>query len=386
MPISLWALAIGAFGIGLTEFIVPGILPNISHTFGISIASAGSVATAYALGVFVGAPVVAICALALRLPRKTVLLLGAGIFTLGNLITGLAPNLGVTLLGRVITALNHGAFFGVGSMVAAALVAPHMKARAIAFMFGGMAMANVAGVPITTWLSQLMGWQNVYLLIAFIGLITLLGVFKLIPDMKQSTGDEHLGRELKAFIDPQVLLAMGITILGPGAFFTCITYIAPMATHLAHYSAHSIAFLMLLFGIGIFVGNIMGGRYADKSLFATLFVTLFLQSVSLFTLWMFVESKAVVAIGVVLMAGFGFATVSPIQKLVMERAQAAGGGSLAASVNIGMFNLGNALGAWIGGLTISMGIGLASPALAGAIISLLALLLAIWAYKTERKA
>lgn len=383
MPIALWALAIGAFGIGTTEFLVAGILPGISHTFGVSVAGAGSVATAYALGVFFGAPIVAIGVLAVGMPRKTILMLGAAIFTLGNLITALSPNLTTAIIGRVVTALNHGAFFGVGSLVAASLVPAHKKAQAIAFMFGGMAAANLAGVPISTWLSQLIGWQHVYLLIALIGVVTLVGVIKLIPATQQATATTKLSQELKAFFDPQVLLAMGITVLGPGAFFVCITYIAPMATQLTHYTSHSIAILMLLFGAGIFVGNLLGGRYADKSLFATLFITLLLQGVALAVLWLFIDSKIVVALCTFLMAAFGFATVSPIQKLVMERAQAAGAGTLAASVNIGMFNLGNALGAWIGGMTIDAGLGLASPALAGAILSWLALVLALIAYKTR---
>lgn len=377
MPLALFALAIGAFGIGLTEFVVAGILPQIARDFGVDIPTSGLMATTYALGVFVGAPVLTI--LGAKVPRKTMLISLALIFTLGNVVTALAPTLPTALIGRIITAFNHGTFFGIGSIIAASLVAKDRQASAIAFMFSGLTMANLFGVPAGTWLAQAYNWRLVFWLIAGIGLITIISVALLVPPIKAGKAIA-LKSELRAFIDPQVLLAMGITVFGPAAFFTSITYIAPMMVEEAGFSDTGVAKLMILFGLGLAVGNWIGGRFADRSLFGTLFVTLAAQAAVLFVFWLGVGNSIVASVSVFLMAAFGFATVSPIQKLVMDRASQAGAPTMAASVNIGMFNLGNAIGAWVGGATIAAGYGLASPNWAGAILSLVALGLAITAW------
>lgn len=377
MPPALFALAIGAFGIGLTEFVVAGILPQIAKEFAIDIPTAGLMATTYALGVFLGAPVLTV--LGARIPRKTMLIGLAAIFTAGNVITALAPTLPIALAGRVLTAFNHGTFFGIGSIIAASLVTKDRQASAIAFMFSGLTLANLVGVPLGTWLAQVFDWRLVFWICAGIGIITILCIAQLVPRIKAGKAIALKG-ELRAFIDPQVLLAMGITIFGPAAFFTSITYIAPMMVNEAGFSDAGVAWLMVLFGLGLAVGNWLGGRFADRSLFGTLFVTLAAQAVVLIVFWLGVESAAVASVSVFLMAAFGFATVSPIQKLVMDRASSAGAPTLAASVNIGMFNLGNAIGAWVGGATIAAGFGLASPNWAGAILSIIALSLAFLAW------
>ncbi|CAM3995467.1 Major facilitator transporter [Bordetella tumbae] len=377
MPVALFALAIGAFGIGLTEFVIAGILPQIAQDFGVEIPTAGLMATTYALGVFVGAPILTV--LGAKVPRKKMLLGLAIVFTLGNALTALAPTLPIALAGRILTAFNHGTFFGIGSIIAASLVAKDRQASAIAFMFSGLTMANLFGVPAGTWLAQAYDWRLVFWLIAAIGLITAISVALLVPRIKAGKAIA-LRTELRAFMDPQVLLAMGITVFGPAAFFTSITYIAPMMIEEAGFSDAGVARLMVLFGLGLVVGNWIGGRFADRSLFGTLFVTLAGQAVVLLVFWIGVSSGAVASISVFLMAAFGFATVSPIQKLVMDRANSAGAPTMAASVNIGMFNLGNAIGAWAGGATIAAGFGFASPNWAGAILSLIALGLAAIAW------
>lgn len=377
MPLALFALAIGAFGIGLTEFVVAGILPQIARDFGIDIPTSGLMATTYALGVFVGAPILTI--LGAKVPRKTMLICLALIFTLGNVITAVAPTLPIALAGRILTAFNHGTFFGIGSIIAASLVAKDRQASAIALMFSGLTMANLFGVPAGTWLAQVYSWRLVFWLIAGIGLITVISVALLVPSIKAGKAIA-LKSELRAFADPQVLLAMGITVFGPAAFFTSITYIAPMMVEEAGFSDTGVAKLMVLFGLGLAVGNWVGGRFADRSLFGTLFVTLAAQAAVLFVFWLGVGNSVVASASVFLMAAFGFATVSPIQKLVMDRASQAGAPTMAASVNIGMFNLGNAIGAWVGGATIAAGFGLASPNWAGAILSLIALGLAVIAW------
>ena len=382
MPVALFALAIGAFGIGLTEFVIAGILPQIAADFGVNIPTAGLMATSYALGVFIGAPLLTV--LGARVPRKTMLIALACIFTLGNIITALAPTLSLAIVGRVITSFNHGAFFGIGSIIAASLVAPGRQASAIAFMFSGLTLANLIGVPAGTWLAQMFGWRLVFWVIAGIGLITMASVSLLVPRIAKGKA-VALRAELRAFVDPQVLLVMGITIFGPAAFFTSITYIAPMMIDKAGFSAGGVAWLMVLFGLGLAVGNWIGGRFADRSLFGTLFVTLAAQGLVLLVFWIGVENPVVASASVFLMAAFGFATVSPIQKLVMDRASHAGAPTMAASVNIGMFNLGNALGAWAGCATIAAGFGLASPNWAGAIFSFIALGLALLAWQSARR-
>ncbi|MCW4990113.1 MFS transporter [Enterobacter mori] len=382
MPVALFALAVGAFGIGLTEFVIAGILPQIAAEFSVSIPKAGMMATSYALGVFIGAPLLTI--IGARIPRKAMLITLAGIFTVGNIMTAIAPTMGIAIAGRIITSFNHGAFFGIGSIIAASLVAPGRQASAIAFMFSGLTLANLLGVPAGTWLAQTFSWRLVFWAIAGIGLLTMASVALLVPHIEKGKAIA-LRNELRAFIDPQVLLVMGITVFGPAAFFTSITYIAPMMVQEAGFSAGGVAGLMVLFGLGLAVGNWIGGRFADRSLFGTLFVTLAAQGLVLLIFWAGVESQWVAGISVFLMAAFGFATVSPIQKLVMERASHAGAPTMASSVNIGMFNLGNALGAWAGGVTIAAGFGLASPNWAGAILSFIALGLAYFAWLSSRK-
>lgn len=380
MPVALLALAIGAFGIGLTEFVVAGILPQIATDFAVDIPTAGMMATTYALGVFVGAPILTV--VGARVPRKTMLIALAIIFTLGNVITATAPTLGVALAGRILTAFNHGTFFGIGSIIAASLVARDRQASAIAFMFSGLTMANLIGVPTGTWIAQAYDWRLVFWLAATIGLATVLSVWLFVPRIEAGKAIA-LKSELRAFADPQVMLAMGITVFGPAAFFTSITYIAPMMAEEAGFSDGGIARLMILFGLGLAVGNWVGGRFADRSLFGTLFVTLFAQAVVLLAFWIGVGNGWIASASVFLMAAFGFATVSPIQKLVMDRASRAGAPTMAASVNIGMFNLGNAIGAWAGGATIAAGFGLASPNWAGSILSIIALGLATGAWATS---
>lgn len=382
MPVALFALAIGAFGIGLTEFVIAGILPQIAAEFAVSIPAAGQMATSYALGVFIGAPLLTI--VGSRVPRKTMLMGLALIFTLGNIITALAPTLSLAVTGRIITSFNHGAFFGIGSIIAASLVAPGRQASAIAFMFSGLTLANLVGVPVGTWLAQTFSWRLVFWVIAGIGLVTIASIALLVPRIEKGK-PIALKTELRAFVDPQVLLVMGITVFGPAAFFTSITYIAPMMVEEAGFSAGGVAWLMVLFGLGLAVGNWIGGRFADRSLFGTLFVTLAAQGIVLLVFWAGVDNQIVAAGSVFLMAAFGFATVSPIQKLVMDRASHAGAPTMAASVNIGMFNLGNALGAWAGGAAIAAGFGLASPNWAGAILSVIALGLALIAWQSARK-
>lgn len=383
MPLALWALVIGAFGIGTTEFVIAGLLPAIAADFNVSIPLAGHMATSYALGVFVGAP--ALIILGSRTSRKTMLVFLFGLFVLGNVVTALAPSLEIAIVGRVITSLTHGAFFGIGSILAAEMVAPEKRVSAIAFMFSGLTVANLVGVPIGTWLSQQYSWQVTFHAITLIGIVTIIGLLTLIPATPKPEA-QRIGHEFAAFGNARVLLAMGITILGPAAFFTSITYIAPMMTAVAGFSEGSITWLLMVFGFGLFVGNLLGGRYADKALMPMLYGTLLAQALVLFVFHFVATSQLASVVCIFLMAAFGFATVSPIQKLVMDKARAAGAPTLASAVNIGLFNLGNALGAWLGGAVIALGYGYTAPNWAGGLLSLGALALAVVSGMLDRQA
>ncbi|MCD7098357.1 MFS transporter [Stenotrophomonas sp. MMGLT7] len=383
MPPAIWALALGTFSIGVTEFVVAGLLPLVADEFGISVSLAGNLATSYALGVFFGAPAVVI--LGNRLPRKVLLVLVMGLFVLGNLVTAAAPGFGWALVGRVITSMTHGAFVGIGAIIASALVAPERRATAIALMFTGMTLANLVGIPAGTWLGQAVSWRATFYAIAAIGVATALAILVWVPGDGQRRNPPRLARELAAFADRRVLMSMAITVLGPAAFFTSITYIAPMMREVAGFGENGVSGILFLFGLGLFLGNLAGGKLADRALMPVLYATLAGQALVLLAFYFLAESRVASAICVFLMAAFGFATVSPIQKLVMEKAAAAGAPNLASSVNIGMFNLGNAIGAAFGGFVIAHGFGLASPNWAAALLSTAALAVALWLGRGERR-
>ncbi|MFB8239509.1 MFS transporter [Kitasatospora purpeofusca] len=380
MPLALLALAVGAFGIGTTEFVIMGLLPEIAADYGVSIPTAGLLVTGYALGVVLGAPL--LTALGTKVSRKRMLMLLMGLFVVGNLLSAAAPSFGTMLAGRVVASLAHGAFFGIGSVVAAELVAPDKKAGAIATMFTGLTVANIVGVPLGTWIGQAVGWRTTFVIVAALGLVGMAGIARLVPEQRRPEG-AHLRRELTAFRNPQVLLAMAMTVLGFGGVFAAITYIAPMMTHVAGYSDGAVTWLLVLFGIGMFLGNLLGGRFADRRLMPLLYSTLggLALVLALFTLT--AHNKVLAAITVVLVGALGFATVPPLQKRVLD--QAHGAPTLASAVNIGAFNLGNALAAWLGGMVISAGLGYTAPNWVGALLAAAALVLALWSAALERR-
>ncbi|MBP0448805.1 MFS transporter [Kitasatospora sp. RG8] len=380
MPLALLALAIGAFGIGTTEFVVMGLLPEIAGDYGVSIPTAGLLVTGYAVGVVVGAPLMTV--LGTRISRKTMLMLLMGLFTVGNLLSALAPSFGAMLAGRIVASLAHGAFFGIGSVVAAELVAPDRKAGAIATMFTGLTVANIVGVPLGTFIGQAVGWRTTFGVVAALGVVGLLGIARLVPAMPRTEG-AHLRRELTAFRNPQVLLAMAMTVLGFGGVFAAITYIAPMMTHVAGYSDGAVTWLLVLFGTGMFLGNLLGGRYADRRLMPLLYATLGGLAVVLALFTLTAHNKILAAVTIMLVGALGFATVPPLQKRVLD--QAHGAPTLASAVNIGAFNLGNALAAWLGGVVISAGLGYTAPSWVGAALAAAALVLALWSAALERR-
>ncbi|WP_326692231.1 MULTISPECIES: MFS transporter [unclassified Streptomyces] len=380
MPLALLALAIGAFGIGTTEFVIMGLLPQVAGDLGVSVPTAGLLVTGYALGVMIGAPIMT--ALGTRISRKNMLILLMGLFIVGNVISAVAPVFAVMLIGRVVASLAHGAFFGIGSVVAAELVAPEKKAGAISLMFTGLTVANVIGVPLGTFVGQSAGWRVTFLIVAALGVVGLAGVAKLVPDLPKPEGVQ-LRHEVAAFKNPQVLLAMAMTVLGFGGVFAAITYIAPMMTEVSGYADSSVTWLMVLFGLGMVAGNLTGGRFADRRLMPMLFTALGGLAVVLALFTIGAPNKAAAAVAVFLIGALGFATVPPLQKRVLDHAH--GAPTLASAANIGAFNLGNALSAWLGGIVISAGYGYTAPNAVGAVLAAAALVLAFVSQRLEHR-
>ena len=380
MPLALLALAIGAFGIGTTEFVIMGVLPEVAGDFGVSIPTAGWLVSGYALGVVLGAPLLTV--LGTKVSRKKMLMFLMGLFVVGNTLSAFAPTFGVMLAGRVIASLAHGAFFGIGSVVAAGLVAPEKKASAISLMFTGLTVANVVGVPLGTYIGQAAGWRVTFTAVAALGIAGLVGVAKLVPELGRPESGT-IRTEFAAFRNVQVWIAMAMTVLGFGGVFAAITYITPMMTEVTGYSAGAVTWLLVLFGAGMFLGNLVGGRFADRALMPMLFTALGSLSLALLLFTATAHNKVLAALTLTLIGALGFATVPPLQKWVLDQASAAP--TLASAANIGAFNLGNALSAWLGGLVISAGLGYTAPSWVGALLAGSALLLSFLAAFLDRR-
>ncbi|WP_271982698.1 MFS transporter [Pseudoclavibacter terrae] len=366
MPIALFALALGGFGIGLTEFVIMGLLPEVAADFAVSESVAGYLISGYALAVAVGA--IGLTVALTRLDRKKALVGLMVIFIAGNVLSALAPSYEVMMLGRIVAALSHGAFFGIGAVVAANLVPANRKAAAISLMFAGLTVANVLGVPIGTFIGQAAGWRSTFWVIASIGVVALVGMAVLIPASAGRGGGGGVLAEFRIFRSGQVWASMAITVLGYGGMFGAFSYIAFTLTGVSGFAASTVPWLLVLFGVGLFVGNIVGGRAADRNLGRTLLVLLVGLIVILVAFALLASSQVATLVLLVLMGGFGFATVPGLQMRIMNFAGDAP--TLASGANIAAFNVGNAFGAWIGGLTIAAGLGYASPLWAGAAVTL----------------
>lgn len=380
MPLGLVALALGGFGIGLTEFVIMGLLPEVATDFGVSEVTAGWLITGYALGVVGGA--LGLTAAVTRLPRRTALMGLLVLFVVGNLTSAMAPTYEVMLAGRVIAALCHGAFFGIGSVVAASLVAPERKAGAIAVMFTGLTLANVLGVPFGTFLGQQLGWRSTFYAISAIGVVALVGIAALVR-LPAEEEAPSLRRELGAFRSRQVWWSLALTVLGFGGMFGAFSYIAYTLTDVSGFASSTIPWLLVLMGLGLLVGNLLGGRAADHDLTRTLLVTLAGLTVVLAAFAASAGSRPATLVGLFLLGGVGFATVPALQMRVMSYAPDAP--TMASSANIAAFNLGNALGAWLGGLTIGAGLGFTSPLWVGSALAGLATVVMLVATADARR-
>ena len=369
----LLALAIGAFGIGTTEFSPMGLLPVIAQGVDVSIPAAGMLISVYAIGVMVGAPLMTL--LLSHRARRNALVFLMAIFTLGNVLSALSPDYTTLMLSRIITSLNHGAFFGLGSVVAASVVAKEKQASAVATMFMGLTIANIGGVPAATWLGGAIGWRMSFLATAGLGVIAMVSLYFSLP--KGSAGERpDVRKELAVLMRPQVVSALLTTVLGAGAMFTLYTYISPVLHRITDATPAFITAMLVLVGVGFSIGNYLGGKLADRSVTATLKGFLLLLIVIMVAIPWLARSEIGAAISMVIWGAATFAVVPPLQMRVMRVAHEAPG--LSSSVNIGAFNLGNALGAAAGGAVISGGLGYTVVPVTGAIIAGMALLLVLF--------
>ena len=378
--LALLALSVAAFAIGTTEFVIMGLLPEVATDLHVSIPSAGLLVSGYALGVAAGAPLLA--ALTARMERRNALLLLLGLFILGNALCAVAPNYGVLMVARVVAAFCHGSFFGIGAVVASHVVPRGQAARAIALMFTGLTLANVLGVPFGTFLGQWAGWRSTFMAVTGLGLVAAIAVWRLVPALPDLPSP-NMKRELGVLRQPQVLLALLMTVLGFGGVFTVFTYIAPILQQVAHVSVGATGWVLILFGVGTTIGNMLGGRLADWRLMPSLIGVLIALSLIMLAFAWTMHNTIAAVVTVFVWGIAAFATVPPLQMRVVQ--QASGGPHLASTLNIAAFNLGNAIGAFIGGSMIGMGLGLPSVSVAGAVVALLGLLATLVSAALERR-
>ncbi|MEU6843825.1 MFS transporter [Streptomyces sp. NPDC046716] len=379
MPLALLALAVVAFGIGTTEFATMGLLPQIADGVHVSVPHAGNLVSAYALGVVVGAPL--LTGIGARIPHKRLLLLLTGLFVLGNAASALAPSFGTLFAARFLAGLPHGALFGVGAVVASRLVAPDRAARAVSKMFLGLTVANIVGVPAGTALGQQLGWRAAYWAVAVIGVVALVALAVFVPH--QPRGEQSgIRHELRAMGNKQVMLGLATAVVGFGGFFAVYSYLVPMLTHLTGISDSSTTLVLALYGVGMTAGTLLAGPLTDRALRPTLYGGLALLAAALVTFYFTVHSTVPALLTITFIGAMGSLITTPVQMLLMAKAKNAP--TMAAASNHSAFNLANAGGAWIGGLVISAGWGWAAPNLAGAVLAVAGLGLALVAGLTDR--
>lgn len=380
MPLPIFALAIASFCIGTTEFVIMGLLPEVAADLGVTIPAAGLLITGYAVGVVFGAPIVAIATA--KMPRKAVLIGLASLFVVGNLLCAIAPNYWMLMVARVVTAFGHGAFFGIGSVVAASLVPKKQQASAMALLFAGLTLANILGVPGGTALGEAFGWRATFYAVVVIGLISVGAIAWLVPaNIAQPSGDGLMG-EIRVLRRPQVWLAMAISALASGGLFAVFTYIKPILTDVSGFSTSSVTWILLLFGGGMTIGNVLGGRLADWKLMPTVIGAL-VSLIVLFFVMTAVITDTTATIAIVFLWGMlTFVIVPPLQLRVVDCA--VGAPNLAATLNQGAFNAGNAAGAWIGGAALISGVPYASLPLVGVAITIVGLAVALFSMSLDR--
>jgi predicted MFS family arabinose efflux permease len=375
MPLALLALTISAFAIGTTEFVIVGLIPTIAEQLGVTVPSAGLLVTIYAIGVAIGAPV--LTALTGRVPRKLLLISLMVLFTLGNLLAWQSPGYESLVIARLLTGLAHGVFFSIGSTIATSLVAKEKAASAIAIMFGGLTVALVTGVPLGTFIGQHFGWRETFLAVSLIGVIATVASAILVPNNIKNQASASIKDQLKVLTHPRLLLIYAITALGYGGVFTTFTFLAPMMQELAGFSAPAVSWILLAYGIAVAIGNIWGGKLADRHGAVRALSFIFAALAVLLLVFQFTASHSIAALLTVIVMGvFAFGNVPGLQVYVVQKAEkyTPNAVDVASGLNIAAFNVGIALGSVIGGQTVAT-LGLAQTPWIGALIVLVALLL-----------
>jgi DHA1 family inner membrane transport protein len=372
---ALLALALGAFGISTGEFVTLGLLPNMAANLQVSIPQAGHLISAYALGVVVGAPL--LTAAAVALPRKGLLLVLTAALAAGSFASAITPSYSGLLVVRFLAGLPHGAYFGAAAVVAGNLVEAGRRNYAMSVVFAGFTVANIVGVPLTTMLGQHEGWRSVFVLVGVIEVLAALCILAMVPAQHEDTGDAwaRLGHEVRAFRNVQVWLALGMAAIGGGAMFATFSYITPMMTELAGFAESNITPLLVLFGLGMTVGNTLGARLADRALMPTIYVAMGAQIAVALLFVVTSHHKVLAAITIFLFPVTSIALLPPLQSRLISLA--GGAPNLAAASVHSAFNVANSLGAWLGGLTITAGLGYDSPNVVAAGLAEVGLILAL---------
>jgi DHA1 family inner membrane transport protein len=385
---ALLALAVGGFAIGTGEFVMMGLLPQVASDLSVSIPRAGELISVYALGVVVGAPL--LTAASVRFPRKTVLLVLMAWFAAANLLSAIAPSFDLVMLARFASGLPHGAFFGAGAVVAGGLVERNRANSAMAVMFAGLTVANIVGVPLTTILGQHTGWRAVYAIVGLIGLLAVAAIAFAVPGEAKTAGAGLEGRpqvsivhELRAFAKPEVWLVLGIAMLGGGGLFATFSYITPMMTNVTHYADSSITWLLVLFGLGMTVGNLAGARLSDRFPARTLLLSLVAEIIVAAAFIGADHNRITAAIAIFLFPLTALAGLPTLQGRII--ALAGGAPNLAAASIQAAFNIANSIGAFLAGVAISAGYGYGSPNVVAAVLVTIGLGLAIAATVVERR-
>ncbi|CAI1831673.1 Inner membrane transport protein ydhP [Serratia marcescens] len=385
MPLALLALTISAFAIGTTEFVIVGLIPTIAGQLGVTVPSAGLLVTIYALGVAIGAPV--LTALTSRIPRKLLLVGLMALFTLGNLLAWQSPSYESLVIARLLTGLAHGVFFSIGSTIATNLVAKEKAASAIAIMFGGLTVALVTGVPLGTFIGQQFGWRETFLAVSLIGAVATVASIILVPNNIKNQGSAGVREQMKVLTHPRLLLIYAITALGYGGVFTTFTFLAPMMQELAGFSAPTVSWILLAYGVAVAVGNIWGGKLADRHGAVRALSFIFAALAVLLLVFQFTASHSIAALLTVIAMGvFAFGNVPGLQVYVVQKAAqyTPNAVDVASGLNIAAFNIGIALGSVIGGQTVAS-LGLAQTPWIGALIVVVALLLVSLSGRLDKK-
>ncbi|PSV49617.1 MFS transporter [Photobacterium indicum] len=375
MPLALLALTLSAFAIGTTEFVIVGLIPTMANDLHVSLPSAGLLVSLYALGVAVGAPV--LTALTGKWNRKHVLLAVMSLFVAGNVLAWQAPGYNTLITARILTGLAHGVFFSIGSTIATGLVSKEKAASAIAIMFTGLTVALVTGVPLGTYIGQTYGWQATFLVVAILGLIALVGSMVLVPNNLKQPPAANLSAQLKVLTQPRLLLVYAITAVGYGGSFTAFTYLASILEDVSGFDSSMISLIMLVYGASVAVGNIWGGKMADKMGPIKALTIIFSGLAAVLFTFTFTASNPITAVITILIWGaFAFGNVPGLQVYVVKLAEkyTPDAVDVASGLNIAAFNVGIALGSWGGGMIVAKS-DLMNTTWVGAIIVIIALLL-----------